>query len=120
MLKVYIASPYTKGDVGANVRRQIDAADDLMNMGLLPFAPLMAHFHHMIHPHEYEYWITYDLGWLESCDCLLRLEGESVGADVEVEKAKELGLPIFYSIRELAIKHNLKLRKYLGVVSIQQ
>lgn len=27
MIKVYIASPYTKGDVAVNVKRQMDCAD---------------------------------------------------------------------------------------------
>jgi len=30
-IKVYIASPYTKGDPAVNVKRQIDMADTLMN-----------------------------------------------------------------------------------------
>jgi hypothetical protein len=33
MIKVYIASPYTIGDVAVNVRHQIDAADELMSSG---------------------------------------------------------------------------------------
>ena len=111
-LKVYIASPYTIGDTAVNVRRQIDAANELMDMGLLPFAPLMSHFHHLIHPRSYESWLEWDFGWLESCDIVLRLDGESKGADMEVERAKELGIPVFYTLRELlAEKDNLKKRR---------
>lgn len=43
------------------------------------------------------------LQWVESCDCLLRLDGESKGADIEVSRAKELKIPVFYSIDELKI-----------------
>lgn len=101
---VYIASPYTNGDVAVNVRAQIDMVDELMNIqGILPFAPLYSHFQHMIHPRPYKDWIDLDLKWLHKCDCVLRLpsEYESSGADGEVEYAKKLGLPVFYSIEEL-------------------
>lgn len=101
MIKVYIASPYTLGDVAVNVKRQIDCADELMNIGFLPFAPLYSHFQHMIHPRPYEDWIQIDLEWVEVCDCVLRLEGESHGADGEVLYAKQLGKPVFKSIEKL-------------------
>lgn len=101
MKKVYIASPYTKGDVAANVRFQIDIAEELMNLGFLPFAPLYSHFQHMIHPRPYKHWIKIDLEWIKSMDCVLRLGGESTGADNEVNLAEELGIPVFYSIDNL-------------------
>ena len=101
MIKVYIASPYTLGDVAVNVKRQIDCADELMNIGFLPFAPLYSHFQHMIHPRPYEDWIQIDLEWVEVCDCVLRLEGESHGADGEMIYAKQLGKPVFKSIEKL-------------------
>ena len=54
MIKVYIASLYTKGDVAVNVKRQIDAAHEVMNNGFAPFVPLYSHFQHMVHPRPYE------------------------------------------------------------------
>lgn len=101
MIKVYIASPYTLGDVAVNVKKQMDAADELMNHLFVPFVPLYSHFQHMAHPRPYEDWIKIDLAWLPSCDCLLRLPGESKGADGEVEQMILLGRPVFYSIAEL-------------------
>lgn len=102
MIKVYIASPYTLGDVAANVKLQLDTVDELMNKGFAPFAPLYSHFQHMAHPRPYEDWVKIDLEWVKVCDCVLRLDGESKGADGEVKYAKELGLPVFYSIDELS------------------
>lgn len=99
--KVYIASPYTKGDVEQNVKAQIDCAQRLYEAGVLPFAPLLFHFHHQIHPRTYEAWMETDLAWLEACDFLIRLEGESEGADREVKRAQELGMPIFHTIEGL-------------------
>ena len=101
MIKVYIASPYTIGDIAMNVKKQIDAVDILMNKGFAPFAPLYSHFQHMIHPRPYEDWVNVDLEWVRVCDCLLRLPGESKGADNEVKLAIELNKPIFYSIDQL-------------------
>ena len=102
MKKVYIASPYTKGDVAMNVKRQMQVVDQLMDVGgYLPFAPLYSHFQHMMFPRPYEDWLELDLAWLESMDVLLRLDGESSGADREVERFKELGRPVVYSIDEL-------------------
>ena len=101
MIKVYIASPYTKGDVAVNVKRQLDCVDELMTLGFAPFAPLYSHFQHMAHPRPYEDWIKLDLIWVEVCDCLLRLEGESDGADGEVAVAKKLGIPVFYTVWQL-------------------
>lgn len=104
MIKVYIASPYTKGDIAVNVKRQIDAVDQLMNLGFAPFAPLYSHFQHIVHPRPYQDWLAVDLEWVEVCDCVLRLDGESAGADAEVAKAQSLSIPVFYSIEELLKK----------------
>lgn len=100
-IRVYIASPYTKGDVAINVKRQLDCADELMTLGYVPFAPLYSHFQHMAHPRPYTDWIEIDLIWVKQCNCVLRLDGESSGADGEVEFAKQNNIPVFYSINEL-------------------
>ena len=38
---------------------------------------------------------------LTKCDAVLRIEGDSKGADQDVEIAKKLGLDIYYSIDEI-------------------
>ncbi len=38
---------------------------------------------------------------LEKCDAVLRIEGDSKGADGDVKLAKERGLPIYFSIDEI-------------------
>lgn len=102
--KVYIASPYTKGDVARNVWAQIDMADKLMTNGFVPFVPLLTHFQHMVHPRPYEEWMQLDFAWIEACDCVLRLDGESDGADREVQYAITIGKPVFYSYEGLILK----------------
>jgi hypothetical protein len=101
MIKVYIASPYTLGDVDANVHTQISAAHILITQGFSPYVPLLNHYIHLKHPHSYQRWLKIDLSWIECCDCLLRLPGLSKGADREVKEARRLGMKVFYSIQEL-------------------
>ena len=49
--------------------------------------------------HAYQYPVANRL--LERCDALLRLPGASRGADMDVERARALGLPVYSSIAEL-------------------
>ena len=100
-MRVYVAGPYTKGDVAQNVRNAIDVGDELFSMGHIPFVPHLTHFWHMIHPRPWEDWLKIDKEWIPLCDAVLRLEGESAGADMEVELADELGIPVYYSIEEM-------------------
>ena len=104
MKKVYIASPYTIGDVAVNVRAQLQVFDILADNGFCPFAPLLSHFQHMYHPRPYEDWLKFDYEWILVCDYLLRLPGESSGADKEVELAKKNNIPVFYSVEDLLNK----------------
>lgn len=98
---MFVAGPYTAGDVAQNVKRAIDAADRMMSMGLAVFVPHLSHFQHMIHARPYAHWTANDNEMLRRCDALFRLPGLSVGADDEVRLALALGLPVFYTWTEL-------------------
>ena len=101
---VYIAGPYTKGDAAVNVRNCVLAAEQVRAKGHLPIVPLLSHFWHCMSPHEYRYWMDMDLEWVELyADCVLRLPGESKGADMETALATELGKPVYYSVDELEV-----------------
>lgn len=101
MIKVYISSPYTIGDTAVNVKVQMDMADKLMSLGFAPFVPLYSHFQHMMHPRPHEDWLKFDLEWVGVCDCVLRLDGESKGGDIEVGYANDNNIKVFYSLEEL-------------------
>lgn len=109
---VYIASPYSKGDVAMNVHFQCKIFDQLLTDNkVLPVAPLWSHFQHLLFPRPYEDWINYDQEMLQLYDCCLRLEAnlpkqnytqdESTGADAEVSSFVRMKKPIFYSIDDL-------------------
>ena len=48
---------------------------------------------------EYQYPVAHRL--LEKCDAILRIPGESRGADLEMEKAREMGKIIFTDIDQV-------------------
>ncbi len=101
MKRVYISSPYSNGDPVVNVKRAIYIAEEVWTLGFIPYLPHLNHFWHSILPHSWEDWLELDLAWLEKCDIILRLDGDSKGADLEVKEAQRLGIPIAYSIEEL-------------------
>ena len=100
-LRIYVAGPYTKGDVAINVRNAIEAGNTLVDVGFAPYIPHLTHFWHLVCPRPYEEWLDLDNQFLPCCDAVLRLEGESSGADKEVELAKSLGIPVFYNNLDL-------------------
>ena len=97
MRLVFIAGPYTKGDVAVNVKLALDAADKLMEAGAAVFVPHLSHFQHMAHPRQYEDWTANDNAILSRCDALFRMLGESQGADAEIALAETLDLPVFHT-----------------------
>ena len=50
----------------------------------------------------YQYPVAHRL--LERCDAVLRLPGASRGADMDVERARALGLPVYGSVDELPLR----------------
>jgi hypothetical protein len=91
---IYIAGPYTTPDPCENTHIAIGVAENLISLG---FVPHLTHFWHTMRPHTYDFWLQYDLVWMEKCDAVFRIEGASIGADREVARAKELGIPVFNS-----------------------
>src|SRR5262245_45523251 len=89
---VYIASPYTKGDVAMNTHFQCKGFDQMLEDGKAwPVAPLWSHFQHTVFPRPYKDWIAYDQALLHLYDACVRLtakveksgyeQHESSGAD---------------------------------------
>jgi len=99
--KIYIASPYTKGDTAVNVKVSMDMFSLLVDMGFAPFCPLTTHFLHMMNPKEYQVWIDYDFEWVTVCNVLFRVPGDSSGADMEADVAKDCYIPVVHDILEL-------------------
>lgn len=98
---VYVAGPYSKGSTRDNIITAVNAADELMALGYAPVLPHLSHFWDLLSPKPYEMWMELDFAYVARCHALLRLPGESSGADREVQLALDRGVPVFYSVYEL-------------------
>ena len=116
MLLVYVAAPLrgdgTHSALCLNVENACEAGARLMRHGIPVIVPHLSAFLGMrsgpIYRHyvpEYQpYGFTVDAWYAVSvllvsrCDAVLRLPGESTGADLEVARAAELGKPVFHDV----------------------
>lgn len=105
MKLVYLSGPITgSGDRMQNARKAIDAADELMRLGYAVICPNLNDFWQLVYQHEYEEWLAMDFEYVRRCDAVLRLPGDSSGADREVAFAKGAGIPVYYSVEELDMR----------------
>ena len=99
---VYVAGPYTFPDPCVNTNAMIKVGTRLIEDGVVtPLVPLLTMLWHLVDPHPVEFWYAYDLELLARCDVLLRLPGQSTGADIEVAEAQRLGTPVVFNVEEL-------------------
>ena len=98
---IYISGPYSLGDVAENVRNACLAGNQILAKGHIPFVPHLTHLWHLITPKAQQEWLDIDLALIPRMDALLRLQGESKGADDEVALAKSLGIRVYYSLQEI-------------------
>lgn len=105
---VYIAGPMTLGIREENIYRAVDAAETVWSMGFAPFCPQLSFYYDDIHHHTWEEWLAYDEFIISQCVAVVRIEGESKGADREVEFAREHNIPVFFtpSAFEIWSRHN--------------
>lgn len=92
---VFIAGPMMRGDLVKNIAKAMETADAVLRLGHTPFLPHLCSFWDLKCPRDQESWRAYSLKWLEKCDCLLRLDGDSEGADLEVAFATNRGIPVY-------------------------
>lgn len=105
-LVVYVAGPYSKGDVAINVRQAMKVADEIIDYygslnRVYVVVPHLTHFQHLLNPRPYEFWIDYDRIIIERCDALYLLRGTSEGAFGEARYAELLNIPVFTKMEDL-------------------
>lgn len=100
---IYIAGPYTYPSQIENIKNTCLIADKVLKAGFAALVPHLTAMWDLISPENwsYESWLALDLEYLRRCDGMLRIEGQSNGADKEETFAKENNIPIFYSVQEL-------------------
>lgn len=92
---VYVAGPISQ-DTLEGIRAGVHAGVDIRNYGGVPFTPQLSCLAHLIEPQTYEWYMALDYELIrDHVDALVRLPGQSAGADAEVEYAHSLGIPVF-------------------------
>lgn len=113
---VLIAGPYQSGTGGdpekmaANLRRLEEAAWPVFQAGHVPMIgewvalPVLASAGASVHdPLAGEVMYPTAQRLLQHCDAVLRLPGESTGADQDVAIARERGIPVYHDVAELPV-----------------
>ena len=103
---VYVSGPLTTGDLCENTNAAIIAATKLLDAGMTPFVPHLSVLWSVVAQRPYETWMRMDLDWVIRCDILLRLPGESKGADREVDCARQWGRTVYYDVDELVAAYH--------------
>ncbi len=115
---VYIAGPVGRGDLAANIQQATDAFRRLALAGLAPICPHWSAFSgptlvsatggtvYAIASVDgcglsHAEWLAVDLALVERSDAVLRLPGESSGADQETEHANARGIPVFDCVADV-------------------
>ena len=118
--RVYVAGPLTTGtnenitEIKKNIKRAVETGNKIINLGYTVFVP------HLLYPlnerieRSYEYWMMTCLDWLKICDFLFRIPGESLGADLEVEFALRLGMPVLHDLKNFEETKNWLFRNKKG------
>ena len=120
----YIACPLTKGDTTENVARADDAMLALMRAGFAVVNPALSCYAgaaeaigelgrydaaivprpgawNQFQSFTHADWLAMGKVIVSRCDAILRIPGESTGADIETAHAAELGIPVFHTLHEL-------------------
>ena len=100
-MRIYIAAPYSKPFPLLNTIKAIRAGNAVANLGAMPFVPHLSWLWACFYKRPYHWWMDWCLSWLKFCNAVLRLPGESPGADVEEAEARRLGIPVFYRMEDL-------------------
>jgi hypothetical protein len=99
--RVYIAGPMTRGDKIDNLAGALKTYRTLMAAGFAPICPQLTYFAEPFVRQTHTQWLEADLPWVDVSDALLRLPGESLGADLEEGRARVVGVPVFDSVEAL-------------------
>lgn len=119
---IYLAGPISKGDLKTNIVQADRAFLDLVKAGFAPINPMLSVYAgaaldgtrwanrirvegsaSSVLPITHEEWMEIDLPVVARCDAVLRLPGESVGADREVAHARKCDVPVYTNMEKLIL-----------------
>lgn len=92
--RVYVSGPITKGNRTHNFAQAAEAQRLLMLAGFAVLNPMLSMMHPDSENIDYKLWLASDLPWVQVADYVVRLPGESNGADIETAHARRHGIPV--------------------------
>jgi len=92
-LVVYVAGPLGDPPALAHVAMAQRAATAVRGFGHVAIVPHLSAYEDAVEPRPRRAWLDDDLEIVSRCDVVLRLPGDSPGADEEVAHAEALGIP---------------------------
>ena len=117
-LLIYIASPISQGVVRDIVARACSAGHQLMQAGIPVLIPHLSVFLGMKQNYDgaggyvpevlpldttLKQWYLMGIMMVLHCDAVLRLPGDSVGADMETGMADKNNIPVFHSVEKVIL-----------------
>lgn len=106
-MRVYVAGKYSDSNIINclnNMHDGMKASVEVLKLGYACFCPWLDYqFQFFDKSLVVEDYYRYSIAWLEVSDCMLVLPNfeNSKGTLSEIKRAKELSIPIFYSLEEL-------------------
>lgn len=92
---IYLAGPITKNNRNLNFYQACEAQIRLMRTGEYScYNPMLSMANFENSNLSWDDWLDCDESWIRVSDLVLRLPGESKGADREVAFAKSIGIPV--------------------------
>jgi len=99
---IYLAGPMALGNMADNIGKAWTAAERLRDAGFTPITPQDNFFGSIVGKRRsHAEWLDIDKPLVLASAAVLRLPGESKGADMEVEWATAAGIPVFYNVETL-------------------
>lgn len=99
--KIYISGPVSKGNMFANFTEFGEYFHKLVGLGFAPRNPGES----MLMPGNQQIpwrtWVDIDIPWVAVSDVVMRIPGDSVGADEECEVAAHHGIPVIHRYHDL-------------------
>lgn len=92
---LYVAGPYTRPDPVINTHGACRVGTIIAEQtNWIPLVPHITLLWHAVTPRPIDFWYDLDLNHMEICDAVVRLPGDSSGADAEMAHADEVGLTV--------------------------
>ena len=100
---IYLAGPLEPSGRIDYIRAAVEVAEEILTYHCSAIIPhTMTVMWGYAYPKSKSTWLALDKAIIAKCDAILRIPGDSEGADEEMRFAKSVGIPIYGTVEELA------------------